>query len=232
MRLSVVVLAKNEEENIKRAIESVGFADEVIVIDDFSEDNTAAVASDLGAKVFKRHLNENFAEQRNYGLKQAHGEWNLFLDADEKLTPELKHAILSLDDRYSGFYVIRQNFFLGKPVGRDKILRIAKKGSGKWERAVHEKWIVRGKIGKLRGAVIHQEGSLKEIVAKTNFYSTIHAKQNAKEGKTTNLFKIIVFPKAKFIENVLSGKGFVFGLIHSFHSFLAWSKQSLLLRSK
>lgn len=225
MPLSVVVLAKNEEKNIRRAIESVDFADEVIVVDDFSEDKTAAVASRLGARVFKRHLGEDFAEQRNYGLKQAKGDWILFLDADEKVTSELRQEILLLDDRYSAYYVTRKNFFLGKQVGQDKILRIAKKGQGGWTRAVHEKWIIGGRIGRLTGAIIHEEGTLKEIVAKTNFYSTIHARQNAREGKTSSLFRIIFFPKAKFIENVLTGKGFVFGLIHSFHSFLAWSKQ-------
>ena len=70
-------------------------------------------------------------------------------------------------------------------------------------------------------------GSLKEAVAKTNLYSTLHARQNAEDGKKSNLFKIIFFPKAKFLENILTGKGFVFAILHAFHSFLAWSKQWL-----
>lgn len=228
MTLSAVILAKNEEGNIKQAIESVRFADEIIVVDDFSVDGTVNLAKRLGAKVFRRHLNGNFAEQRNYGLQKTHGEWILFLDSDEQLTPKLKQRILSLNDPYDGFYLFRKNYFLGKPVGRDRILRLAKSGSGKWARAVHEKWKVKGKIGKLGGEIIHKEGTLRQVIAKTNLYSTIHARENAREGKTSNLLKIVLFPKAKFVQNVLTGKGFVFGIIHSFHSYLAWSKLWLL----
>lgn len=93
---------------------------------------------------------------------------------------------------------------------------------------MHEEWKVKGKIGNLKDYLVHETAdNLKEAISKTNFYSTLHARQNAKDGKKANLFKIILFPKAKFIQNLLTGKGFVFALLHSFHSFLAWSKQWL-----
>ena len=237
MRLTCVILTKNEEKNIEGVIRSVDFVDEIIIVDDYSTDKTVAEIEklkiknqndNLKIKIYRHELGQNFANQRNYGLSKASGDWVLFIDADERVMPELKRAILSMDESFDGFYLTRKNLFLGKVVGKDRILRLAKRNAGKWEKLVHEVWKVNGRIGTLSGYLRHDTaGSLKEAVAKTNLYSTLHARQNAKDGKKSNLFKIIFFPKAKFLENILTGKGFVFAILHAFHSFLAWSKQWL-----
>lgn len=168
---------------------------------------------------------KDFSAQRNLGLTKAKNEWILFVDDDEIVSPKLRDEILAVNENSKGFYITRKNLFLGKVVGEDKLLRIARKNSGKWERMVHEVWKVNGKVGKLKGHLIHETArSLREAIAKTNFYSTLHAQQNLKDGKKSSLLKIIFFPVGKLTQNLLTQKGFVFGLMHSFHSFLAWSK--------
>jgi hypothetical protein len=170
---------------------------------------------------------EDFAKERNDLLRKVKSEWVLFLDTDEKLSPELKEEIIKLDPTgHSGFNIKRKIFFLGKEIGEDKVLRLAKKNAGKWVRKVHETWQIKGKVGTLDGYIIHNTaGDLHSYIAKINKYSSIHAAENVRERKHSNLFKIIIYPKLKFIQNMLSGRGFVFSMLQSFHSFLGWAKQ-------
>lgn len=245
MKISSVILTKNEEENIKTAIESVSFTEETIVIDDYSKDNTIDIARNLGARVFKRNLGGDFASQRNYGLAQARGEWVLFVDADEKVTNRLKNEIIqAVNDPLRSevaHFIKRKDFFLGKgldhgEVGGAKFIRLAKRNSGNWERKVHETWQVDGKTCVLKNPILHYpHPTLSEFILDLNFTSTIHAEENKAKSKKTSLLKIILWPKLKFLVNYfikggfLDGThGFVLALLMSFHSFLAWSKQWLL----
>jgi len=169
----------------------------------------------------------DFAFERNELLKKAKSEWVFFVDSDEKLTPELCNEVNTRikDKKFNGFYVKRKIFFLGKYIGTDRVLRLGRKNAGKWERAVHEKWKIKGKVGELTNPLIHNTaGSISKYITKLNYYSGIHAKENIKEKKKVNLFKLIFFPKMKFIENILSGRGMVFSILQAFHSFLAWVK--------
>lgn len=169
----------------------------------------------------------DFAKERNILLGKAESEWVLFLDTDETVAPELKKEIDSAikTTLYSGYYIKRKIVFLGKEIGEDKVLRLARRNSGKWTRAVHEVWEVKGKVGILKNYIIHNTaGSLAEYIERINKYSNIHARENLKEGKHSSLWKIIVYTKLKFLQNVFMGRGFVFSMLQSFHSFLAWSK--------
>ena len=231
--ISSVILTKNEASNIASAIDSASFSNEVIVVDDYSTEATAEIARKLGAKIFKRRLAGDFASQRNFGLSKAKGDWVFFLDADETVTPRLRREIIKSTNlkifKYSGYWIRRKNLFLGKVVGEDKVLRLAKKDAGRWERIVHEEWKVKGRVGTLKGYLVHDTAvSLREAISKTNYYSSLHATANIEEGKRSSLFRIIFFPAGKLLENLAYGKGFTFALLHSLHSFLAWSKQWLL----
>lgn len=169
----------------------------------------------------------DFAKVRNDALKKAKGDWVLFVDDDEEVNSNLKKEILFSIRRpdYNGFYLRRLNLFFGKPSGRDMVLRLAKKNSGKWQREIHEVWKVKGRIGTLSNYLIHHSRSnLRDEIEKINFYSSLHAKANFKEGKQSNLLKIMFYPFFKLDQNLIEGKGFTFALLHSFHSFLAWSK--------
>ena len=176
--------------------------------------------------VLKGKQISDFAKERNLVLKKARENWVLFVDSDEKVSPALAQEIKNLKPSgCSGFYLKRENYFLGQFVGTDKILRLARKDTGQWQRRVHETWKVKGKIGLLKNPLIHHTASsVSEMIKKINYYSTLHAQANLKEGKKSSLFKIVFFPVFKLVQNLFIGKGFVFAMLHSFHSFLAWSK--------
>ena len=247
MKLSAVILTKNEENNIRNCLESLNFCDEILVIDDNSTDKTAEIARKLGVKVFSHPLNNDFAQQRNYGLKKATNDWVLFIDADEEvpeaLASEINNLKFTINNGYLGFYIRRKDFWQGKEInygetGSIKLLRLAKKDAGEWVRPVHEIWNIKTRFGTLQNPILHYpHPSLKEFITEINQYSTLHAKANYKEGKKSSLLKIIFWPKGKFIYNwifrlgFLDGTaGFMIALMMSFHSFLAWGKLWILQR--
>lgn len=237
----MVILAKNEEKNISECIKSVYFCDEVIVIDDNSSDNTAKLALECGANVYMRGLNNDFASQRNFGLQRTKGKWALFLDADERVSENLKREIVTLvkssQTKYSGFFLKRTDVIFGKEVshgemGRVKLLRLAKKDAGFWKRSVHEFWAVRGKTKTLANSLYHYpHQNLRGFVDSINAFSSLHAKSNREEGKQASLVKVVLWPLGHFVRNWVfragfldKTLGFVIAVFMSFHSFLAWSK--------
>jgi glycosyltransferase involved in cell wall biosynthesis len=241
MNLSAVILTKNEEENIKCAIDSLKFCDEIIVVDDYSTDATTSIARDLGATVIQNKLNNDFAGQRNFAMSKCKGTWILFLDADERITGKLRDEIIQHISNplaiYTGYYLKRKDLFFGKHLkygetGNLKLLRLAKAGSGIWSRKVHEEWVIFGKTKVLRGYIEHYpHKNLKEFISKINRYSTMHAEANLKEGKKSSICKIMFMPFGKFVQNYvfklgfLDGtRGFVFAFMMSLHSFLSWAK--------
>ncbi len=170
----------------------------------------------------------DFSHERNKLLQKGDKEWLLFLDTDEVISAELKNELNKLkpESEISGYYVKR------KGTVEEKILRLAKKDSGKWIRCVHEVWRIKGKTKVLKSYILHNEDKkISNIINKTNFYSTLHAKANKSEGKISNVIKIIVYPFLKFIQTYFFKKaykkgiwGFVFSLMQSFQSFLSWTK--------
>lgn len=169
----------------------------------------------------------NFATARNELLKKSKAEWAFFLDTDEVMSSKLRDEILQKirDKNLNGYKIKRKNYLCGSYIGTDLIVRLGRKGKGKWRRPVHETWEIWGRIGKLENPVIHNTAkTMKEMVQRINFYSDLHAKVNLNEGKQASLFKIIIFPKAKFIQSLLMGRGVEMSIMQSFHSFLAWSK--------
>ena len=154
----------------------------------------------------------DFAEARNDLLKKSKTDWVLFLDSDEKI---------------DSYYLKRKNYFLGQYVGTDKIIRLVKKGTGKFARAVHEIWIPneKHKNGIIKEKIIHNTAdNLRDYMKKMNYYSDLHAKENLKEGKRSTLYKIIFFPIAKFFVSLIKSKHIVFSIMQSLHSYLSWTK--------
>jgi len=255
--LSAVVLTKNEERTIERCFNSLNFVDEIVIIDDYSTDNTLNKIlkikkqnGKLKFKIFQRSLNSDFAAQRNFGMEKASGEWILFLDADEEVSSDLKeeikevirYATLERDDLV-GFYIKRRDFFWGREVRfgevlkvrRKGILRLIKKGFGKWEGKVHEKFKIKNrklKIVKLKNFINHYpHPTIKDFLNEINIYSSLRADELFYQGKKTNTLEIIFYPLFKFILNYfvylgfLDGvSGFVYAFMMSFHSFLVRGK--------
>lgn len=165
----------------------------------------------------------NFAKERNNLIKKSKTDWNLFLDTDEQINDEE----LKVNNCYDSYKLTRKNYFLKQFVGTDKIIRLVKKGTGKFVRRVHEVWQPddKGKIGIKKEVIIHNTAdNLSDYLNKINKYSTLHAKENLIEEKKSNLIKIILYPMGKFFVILFKSKNIVFSIMQSLHSFLSWTK--------
>ena len=154
MKISAIVIAKNEENMIADCLDSLSFCDEIIVIDNKSEDRTRDIAEKMNAKVFE-HYSEDFSDLRNFGLNRAAGEWILYIDADERVTGELalsiKYQALSMENNnFSAFKVQRKNFYFGNYEWPyiEHLERLFRKDKlGGWYGKLHESPKVKGDIG-------------------------------------------------------------------------------------
>lgn len=185
MDISVLILAKNEAEMIADAIVSVQSLSprEILVIDDFSTDDTVSVASSHGANVLK-HAKSDFAEARNFAARSAKGTWLLYLDADERLSLNLQQKIKEIagsesSNSIAAFNLTRKNYYLGKewPASEHLIRLIHKPHLDGWYGVVHESPQVRGTIQTLTEPLIHYtHRSLSEMVENTIVWSEIEAR--------------------------------------------------------
>jgi glycosyltransferase involved in cell wall biosynthesis len=249
MKISAIILAKNEEKKIGKTIKSLSFCDEVIVIDDESSDATVQIAQKTGVKVLSHSKKNEFGGQRNWAMEQSENDWILFIDADEEVSEELKKETLSLlttnhyplDTSIPVAYAIpRRDFFWDTELkhGETKtartrgIIRLVKRGSGVWIGAVHERYVSSGKVGKLYGYLNHHShDSISSFVQDINIYSSIRATELASQGIGTSPIGLIFIPFGKFIYTyfILGGfldgpAGFVYSFVMSFHSFLVRAK--------
>lgn len=242
--ISAVVLTKNEEYNILQCLNSLNWCDEILIIDDHSDDKTLKLVEGLNNKkirTFTRLLQENFSSQRNFALDKARFEWVLFIDADEMVSESLQYEIVNTIntslENISGFYIRRIDCMWGRKLRFGelksvKILRLARKDKGEWIKKVHEEWKVRGKISTLKNHLIHYphpdiETFLKDI----NFYTDLRASELFSKGRKTDVKYIVIYPVFKFIYNyfiklgLLDGvPGLIVAIVMSFHSFLVRGK--------
>lgn len=179
-KITAIIIAKNSEDLIKDALESVMFCDEVIVIDNGSKDKTREISRNY-AKVYDYNSN-SFSEVRNFGLSKVETDYVLYLDTDERISEELKKNIkdvLSKDSEYSGFKIYRKNYYLGKNEWPyvEKLERLFKTEKlKKWEGEIHESPIVEGTIGQLKGYILHfTHRDLESMLDKTINWSSTEA---------------------------------------------------------
>jgi glycosyltransferase involved in cell wall biosynthesis len=244
--ISVIILTYNEEKNILDCLETVNWADEIILVDDNSTDRTVEIAKaqqSKNLKVLENPLGGDFAKQRNFALSHAQNEWVLFIDADERVSAELRTEIndLIIEEKehavFNGMYLKRKDFMWSKilkhgETGNIELLRLGRKTAGKWQGKVHEVWEITGKTDTLENNLIHYpHQTISEFLQEINFYTTLRAKELFEKGEKSSMFKVIAYPKAKFIQNYFIKLGFLDGLeglvqaiIMSFHSFLVRAK--------
>lgn len=245
--ITVVVLTKNEEKNIVDCLESLSFCDEILLVDDNSQDRTVEIAKRMNATVLKHSLDNDFSRQRNFGLKMAKNDWVLFVDADERVNPFLAKEIIYMiaQEDFDGFYIKREDTMWGKKLkfgeaGNIWLLRLAKKRAGRWEGIVHEQWIITGRVGRLKNSLDHfPHQSIEQFLKEINYYTTLRAKELFKEGQGIHWHSIIIYPKLKFLVNYfirlgfLDGlPGFIYAIMMSFHSFLVRGKLWILNQKK
>ena len=195
-KISVVIIALNEEKKIGECLRSVKWSDEIVLVDSGSNDKTIDIAKGYGGKVVVGK-GGNYSQWRNEGLKKAKGEWILYIDADERVTPELKNEIISVVDtsKYNAYAIPRRNIVLGKELRHggfgkfDYVKRLFKKDKLRgWVGELHEEpeyyneegKLIKGgegNIGHLRNKMLHIKAqSLSEMVEKTNLWSEVEAK--------------------------------------------------------
>jgi len=191
-KLSAIVLTKNEEPVIAACLESIKWADEIIIVDHNSIDRTLEVVKKYRVKEILRAPKESsFSDRRNLGAKSASGEWLLYVDADERVTPELKTEIQSLITNhqspitYSAYAIPRKNIRLTKVLYHggwwpDYVLRLMKKDKlVRWEGELHEQPKIDGRVGKLKKAFLHfsHRGSFEHKLQNTINWSKIEAQK-------------------------------------------------------
>lgn len=244
--ISAIVLTKNEGKTLDRCLKSLSWCDEVIVIDDGSTDKTLQIAQKYTTNIYPRNLNNNFSEQRNYGLGLAKGEWVLFIDADEEVLPALQREIKSQigQEKVNGFYLKRKDLLFGRwlihgETAKVRLLRLARRGMGLWSREVDEIWEVSGQTRTLANPLLHfHHQTLTKFLEALNERSTLNAESFYNQGLKLSL-KEWFKPLAKFIQNYLLRLGFLDGIqglllavLMSFHSFLVRGKLYLLWQKK
>lgn len=222
--LSVVVLTKNEEANIRECLESVSWADEIIVIDDESTDATREIAREFASKIIVRKMH-GFGAQRQAGIEEAGGEWILFLDADERVPYELKQEMQAIlagrSAGFDGFAFVKKTFYLGKEIKycgwSAPVPRFFKKSKGRSDqKMVHEEIIVDGPVGSLKHCVLHYSyTSIFQHIEKMNKYTEYDATELYAKGVRINLLNFgwcwFVKPAIAFARKYVLQKGFLDG---------------------
>lgn len=231
-KLSVVIITKNEERHIENAVQSVLFADEVLILDSGSTDATCSLARGLGARIeYQEWL--GFGRQKNKAVELASNDWVFVLDADEQITEQLKDEIIgTLKNPISdGFQIARLNNFFGKNIKTcglypDYTIRLFNRKKGAFnELPVHESVQIQGRVSKLKNHMTHMAyETIEEFIAKQNRYSSLNPKKN-------NIFKALFSPwwaffKLYFIKRgFLDGKhGFIVAVLYSQYTFWKYIK--------
>jgi len=230
-RLSIVAITLNEEGNIRRCLDSVRFADEIIVVDSGSQDNTCSIAREYTDRVLFREMH-GFGDQKQFAVEQATGDWILSLDADEWVSEDLKGSLESLlssvETPYDGYMIYRRNIFLGRPMRYcgwyRPILRLFRRGRARFNsKLVHEEVSLEGKAGLLKGDLMHEPyRDLFHHLEKIKLYAHLDAQELVSRGRRVYGFRapvhLLLRPLWKFTEKYVLQQGFregVHGMILS-----------------
>jgi glycosyltransferase involved in cell wall biosynthesis len=245
--LSVAIITCDEERNLARTLASVGFADEVIVVDSGSKDRTIEIAETFGAKVFLRNW-PGFAAQKNFAIAQCTGDWVLSLDADEELSPDLQaqlRRLLPTNPPADAYFIKRRNLFLNRWIKRggyypDPKLRLFRRSTANFsqaphfeERPVHETIVFDGESATLDFDLIHHAyPTLEDYLEHMDRYSTLGAQLLTVQGRTSKSFpafywNVFIVPYLSFLYNYVLRLGFLDGreglLLHLYHStYISW----------
>ena len=220
-RISVVVIARDEEANLPRCLDAVKWADEIVLVDSGSTDRTVEIAEAAGARVIRTEW-KGFGHSKQTGLDNASGEWVLSVDADEVVSHELAEEIRAAvegDSEVVGYYVPRLTMFLGRWMRHggwypDYVLRLFKRDSGRFSTdVVHESVLIEGPAGRFTHDLRHYcYPTLHSYLEKLNRYTSLAAKQLHDSGATAGIWRLLANPLAKFIKQYLLRAGFLDGI--------------------
>lgn len=243
MKLSVTIITFNEEDRLEDALKSCeGAADEIVVLDSHSTDDTLKIAEAYGARIFK-HKFQDYGSQKNLAMSHARFPWILNLDADERISPQLKEEILKLkelDDSQinaDGFQIKRKTSYLGRWIMHsgwypDRKLRLFKKEKSRWLGRIHERLELRGTIGHLEGDILHYTyRNITDHINRLNRYSLMQASDIAESKKKLLYARLLLLPPVTFIRfyfwklGILDGlPGFVIAMVSSWATAMKYLK--------
>lgn len=216
--VSAIVITRNEEANIRECLASVAFARERIVVDSGSTDATAAIAREMGAHVVQTRDWPGFGAQKNRALDQATQPWVLSIDADERVTPQLREEILAVVDGAAGadaYAIPRRSSYCGQFMAHsgwypDHVTRLFRRGSARFsDDVVHEKLVAQGRVDKLRNDLLHHSfPDLESVLDKLDRYSTAGAQRMHRQGKRATLSSAVLHGLWAFIRTYFLQRGF------------------------
>jgi glycosyltransferase involved in cell wall biosynthesis len=239
--VTVITITLDEEHNIAECLESVRWADQIVVVDSGSKDRTVDLAKRFTHDVFSIEW-EGYGHARNIALDHASGDWIFWLDADERVPVALGKEIRELVHRdepgYSGYEVARRAYFLGKWIKHcgwypSRVVRLFRKGRGRFnETRVHERLELEGNIGRLQHDLLHYTDlSLQQYLSKFNKYTSLAAEEMAANGKKFRLWDLLtrppfIFMKMYFLRlGLLDGiHGFILSVLSSAYVFSKYAK--------
>lgn len=216
-KLSVTVITQDESAHIDAALDSAAWADEVIVVDSGSTDDTTARAARHGARVLRRDWT-GYGDQKNFAAAQASNDWILVLDADERVTPDLAREIrelLASDPPDAAYRMARVTNYLGKWIRTtdwypNYLLRLYDRRRARWSnRPVHESLEIDGTVGKLRHELLHYPyRDVSDHLRRIDKYTSLAAQHMLTQGRRGGIGAIVVYPPAAFLRNYVARGGF------------------------
>lgn len=219
MRLSAILITRNEAANIGACLDSLAFCDERIVVDCGSSDGTQEIAAAKGARVVF-HEWRGFGAQKNHALSLASGDWALSIDADERVSAELATEICATLDRggVDGYELTRRSSFCGHMMRHsrffpDHVLRLVRRGKGRFtEDLVHERLVCDGAVGRLTAPLVHHPvAKLEDAIRRIDGYSTLGAQAIVASGRRVWFFSGIIRGLAAFLRVYVLRLGFIDG---------------------
>ena len=240
MKLTVTVITRNEASNIEAALESVSWADEIIVVDSQSTDDTVAIARRLATRVEVRGW-PGYAAQKNFAAELASNDWILSLDADERVTPALAdeiRGVLASAPAFHGYRLPRVAWYLGRWVRStdwypDYQLRLYDRRAGRWtDRRVHESVAIEGPVGQLKSELQHYPyRNISHHLQTIDRYTTLAAEDWLAAGRRASAWRTFFYPCFAFLRNYLLKRGFrdgsaglIVSLLNSYYVFLKFAK--------
>ena len=222
--LTALIPVGNEIHNIEEVIASVDFADEILVVDSFSTDGTFEKAKTLADKVIQREF-DTYSQQKNWAIPQAKHDWILLVDADERVTKELKEEILEVlkdsgKENAVAYWIGRKNHFMGKQIKysgwqNDKVIRLFQKEKCRYNaKSVHEEIDAKGKVLKLQHKLYHNTyTSFDDYMQKMNHYAALQALDYDKTTGKLNGFHFLIKPCWRFFKHYIIQGGFRDGIV-------------------
>ncbi|MFW6282599.1 MAG: glycosyltransferase family 2 protein [Minisyncoccales bacterium] len=236
--LAALIITYNEEDNIKECLESIKWIEEIVIVDSYSSDSTLEICRNYTDEIYQKEFID-ISSQRNYGLEQIEADWVLVIDADERVTADLKKEIkqvLANNTEVEGYFIPRKNYFLGKWIKYcgwypDYTLRLFQT-KYRFKGKVHEKVNIDNSTSRLKNDFIHYTyKNLEQYINKINNFTTISAAEMYQKGRKVNPFYVGLRTFFEFFKKYILQKGILLGpqglllsILSSYYKFLKYAK--------